>query len=323
MRREPGTGDRVTSPSFPGHAPGRTCHDLPVTDTVVLPPDLATPADGPPLASWSRRVVAALLDGAILGRRDVARARVRRPRAVADADVRREPDGRRRPGRVVHQPVARRAPCSRCSRCRAGPARRPGKRVAGRRDRAALRRAAGGGARLGPAGGRAPARRDPPHRVPAAPLERAQADVRRLDRRHPGRPDARAARAPVVRPAPARAVGARLDGGHRRRAGRVRARRRLLDGVELVGRLVGDAGALRRRPDPGAPDRLRGRRPHRRQHAREPAVGQPGDRRGRRQGPAHHVDVDLSGRASGDALFETDAGRGPTGRRSRSRRRRC
>ena len=38
-----------------------------MTDTIVLSPDLASPADAPPLASWSRRVVAALLDGAILG----------------------------------------------------------------------------------------------------------------------------------------------------------------------------------------------------------------------------------------------------------------
>ncbi|KQR11916.1 RDD family protein [Cellulomonas sp. Leaf334] len=38
-----------------------------MTDTEVLPPDLAPPADGPPLASWLRRVVAALLDGSILG----------------------------------------------------------------------------------------------------------------------------------------------------------------------------------------------------------------------------------------------------------------
>ncbi|WP_456789866.1 RDD family protein [Cellulomonas sp. P5_C5] len=38
-----------------------------MTDTEVLPPDLEAPVDGPPLASWTRRVVAALLDGAILG----------------------------------------------------------------------------------------------------------------------------------------------------------------------------------------------------------------------------------------------------------------
>ncbi|KQY23086.1 hypothetical protein ASD16_10905 [Cellulomonas sp. Root485] len=44
-----------------------TCHDLPVTDTATLPADLAEPVGGPPLAPWSRRVVAALLDGAILG----------------------------------------------------------------------------------------------------------------------------------------------------------------------------------------------------------------------------------------------------------------
>lgn len=37
-----------------------------MTDTVALPTDLAAPVDGPPLAAWSRRVVAALLDGAIL-----------------------------------------------------------------------------------------------------------------------------------------------------------------------------------------------------------------------------------------------------------------
>lgn len=37
-----------------------------MTDTAVLPPDLAMPPDGPPLASWVRRVVAALLDGSIL-----------------------------------------------------------------------------------------------------------------------------------------------------------------------------------------------------------------------------------------------------------------
>ncbi|GEK22473.1 RDD family protein [Cellulomonas xylanilytica] len=37
-----------------------------MTDTAVVPTDLATPADGPPLASWTRRVIAALLDGAIL-----------------------------------------------------------------------------------------------------------------------------------------------------------------------------------------------------------------------------------------------------------------
>ena len=38
-----------------------------MTDTEVLPTDLAPPADGPILASWLRRVVAALLDGSILG----------------------------------------------------------------------------------------------------------------------------------------------------------------------------------------------------------------------------------------------------------------
>jgi Mce-associated membrane protein len=38
-----------------------------VTDTAVVPAELAAPADGPPLASWARRVIAALLDGAILG----------------------------------------------------------------------------------------------------------------------------------------------------------------------------------------------------------------------------------------------------------------
>ncbi|MDQ0372271.1 RDD family protein [Cellulomonas humilata] len=38
-----------------------------MTDTAVLPPDLTMLVDSPPLASWSRRVVAALLDDAILG----------------------------------------------------------------------------------------------------------------------------------------------------------------------------------------------------------------------------------------------------------------
>lgn len=52
---------------IPRTPPGRTCHDLLVTDTAVLPPDLAPPADGPILASWLRRVVAAILDGSILG----------------------------------------------------------------------------------------------------------------------------------------------------------------------------------------------------------------------------------------------------------------
>lgn len=38
-----------------------------MTDTQVLPSDLAPPADEPVLASWLRRVVAAILDGSILG----------------------------------------------------------------------------------------------------------------------------------------------------------------------------------------------------------------------------------------------------------------
>ena len=51
---------------IPRTPPGRTCHDRRVTDTATLPVDLPAPIDGPPLASWTRRVIAALLDGAIL-----------------------------------------------------------------------------------------------------------------------------------------------------------------------------------------------------------------------------------------------------------------
>jgi Mce-associated membrane protein len=42
------------------------CHDLRVTDIATLSTDLAGSVDGPVPASWTRRVVAALLDGAIL-----------------------------------------------------------------------------------------------------------------------------------------------------------------------------------------------------------------------------------------------------------------
>ena len=205
-------GVRCAVAVIPGTRTTLTCHDPPVTDTAVLPRTSRAWSDGPPLASWSRRVVAALLDDAILGGATwvLLGSGVVAPSLTPDAVLgTSERDG------LVHSPVAWLASALLVGILVAMLALQgwtgatPGKRVAG----VAIVRASDGlpvgSARLGAAGRRAPARRDLPHRVPAAPVERPQADVRRLDRRHAGRPDTRASGAPVVRAVPARAVGAR------------------------------------------------------------------------------------------------------------------
>ena len=73
-----------------------------MTDTTTLAVDLDEPVAGPPLASWSRRVIAALLDGAILsGATWVALgSTVASPSLTPHADLTSSP-----PDGLVHSPV--------------------------------------------------------------------------------------------------------------------------------------------------------------------------------------------------------------------------
>ena len=244
MRREPDTGRPCDVAVIPRT---RTRPDLPRSARDRHGGAAPGPRDAVPTARRSppglRRVVAALLDGAILGGATWLVLGSGGLGAVADArrfDVGpSERDGRRRPVAWFTSPWLVGLLLAMLA-LQGWTGATPGKRRGGVAIVRVSDGRAGGVPRIGAAGRRAPDRRDLPHRVPAAAVERPQADVRRLDRRDPGRPDPRASGAPVVRAVPARAVGVALDRGERRGARRVRARRRVLHGVAALGRLVGD-----------------------------------------------------------------------------------